>query len=132
MTKIQWTRTLALLGYFGLLAVLLNWFLWIAPPKQVPRALLLIVLVVPLLIPLRGLLYEKRYTYQWTCFLALFYFIIGVDVGFNRLGPERLMGVLTVAFSLMFFTGAMYYAKYTGTGKKRQKKAPKTRENSTH
>jgi uncharacterized membrane protein len=123
MNRISTARAVALTGYFGLLILLLNWFLWISPPVNVPRGLLIIVLVVPLLIPLRGLMYSRRYTYQWSCFLALFYFIIGVDVWFNRLGTERLLGALTVLFSLLYFGGAAYYSKFTGTRRK-SKKSP--------
>lgn len=123
MNKVSVTRSIALVGYFGLMLVLMNWFLWIAPPTQVPRSLLLIALVIPLLFPLRGLVHGNRYTYQWACFLSMFYFIIGVDVWFNRVGTEALMGALTVLFSILFCIGTMYYSKFTGTGKKKRRTA---------
>lgn len=75
-----------------------------------------------MLFPLRGLVYAKRYTHQWACFLSMFYFVIGVDVWFNRVGTEALMGALTVLFSLLFCLGTMYYSKFTGTGKKKKRK----------
>lgn len=104
----RWT---ALVGYFGLLIVLLNWFTWLSPPTQFPRAFLLIVLVVPLLFPLRGLLHGRTYTHSWTSFLSLLYFAIGIDVAFNNL-PDRLLALSVVLFSLLLFIGCVFYAYY--------------------
>ena len=106
-------RVITLVGYFGLLLLILNWFTWIAPPAQVPRSLLLIVLAGPLLIPLRGLLNGRRYTHQWVNFLALFYFVVGVDVWYTFQPDERWIGMLTTLFSLMLCAGSAMYARFT-------------------
>ena len=106
----RWT---ALAGYFGLLGLIVSWFTVIAPPVQVPRSLLLIVLAVPLLLPLRGLLHARRYTHQWVSFLSLFYFMIGVDVWFNRGPDQSWLGALMVLFSLLLFAGSIFFARYT-------------------
>ncbi|MBL8247941.1 MAG: DUF2069 domain-containing protein, partial [Candidatus Competibacter sp.] len=50
-------RKVALTGYFGLFWLLLFWFAWLEPPDRAPVALVLILLVGPLLFPLRGLLH---------------------------------------------------------------------------
>ena len=94
-------RILTLIGYFGLLALIINWFTWLSPPVQVPRSLVLAALAIPLLFPLRGILHSKRYTHQWVGFLSMLYFIIGVDVWYNRIELESLLGALMVLFSLV-------------------------------
>ncbi len=109
--KVTATRWVTLIGYFGLMALLLNWFTWIAPPTQIPRAFLLIALVVPLLFPLRGLLHARTYTHEWVSFLSLFYFAIGIDVAFNQ-PQQRVLGLLMVGLSLMLFAGSVYFAFY--------------------
>lgn len=114
MSRISVARLVTLAGYFALLLLLLNWFIWIAPPVQLPRALLIILLVVPLLLPLRGLLYGRRRTHQWTSFLSLFYFLMGVDVWYNNPPDERWLGALCTLFSLVLFAGSIHYAKYAG------------------
>lgn len=106
-------RALTLIGYFGLIVLLVNWFIWISPPETLPRGLILILLVGPLLLPLRGLLHARRYTHQWVYFLAMFYFLMGVDVGFNHRSGEAWLGWTTVVFSLMLFVGSVMYARYT-------------------
>lgn len=107
-----WFNYLALAGYFGLLTTLLLWFTWLAPPKKFPRAFLLILLVVPLLLPLRGLLHQKRYTHQWTSLFSLLYFAIGIDTAWNGIS-SRPLALTATAFSLMLFVGCVLYARYS-------------------
>ena len=113
MTPLQLWRRVALVGYFGLLFLLLNWFTWYSPPVAIPRSLVLILVVVPLLLPLRGLLAGKRRTHQWSNFLALPYFAMGVDYAYNS-ATEWHLGLLVVFFSLLFWTGCVFYAKHSG------------------
>lgn len=101
---------MTLLGYFGLLLLLLNWFTWLAPPAQVPRVILLIALVVPLMFPLRGILRGSPYTHEWASFLSLFYFVVGIDVAFNYQNL-RVLGIALIVLSLVFFTGCVFFAR---------------------
>ena len=100
----------ALTGYFGLFGVLLLWYAWLEPSNRLPTALVLILLVGPLLVPLRGLLHGRPYTYAWTSFLALFYFMVGV---FNVAGPmvHPWMAWLEIGFSILLFLGTVLYAR---------------------
>lgn len=108
-------RKLTLVGYFGLLLLILNWFTWLAPPLSVPRSLVLAVMAIPLLFPLRGILHARRYTHQWVGFLSLFYFMIGVDVWYNQMPPAQWLGMCMVLFSLLLLAGSSLYARFTPT-----------------
>lgn len=108
-------RVLTLIGYFGLLALIVNWFTWIAPTVQVPRALVLAALAIPLLFPLRGIIHARRYTHQWIGFLSMLYFIIGVDVWYHHIGIEKILGMSMVFFSMLLMVGSSMYARYTPT-----------------
>jgi len=122
MNKIFLSRWCTLIGYFGLLALLLSWFTWLAPPVNIPRVVPIVLLVVPLLFPLRGILHARRYTHQWVTFLSLFYFMMGVDTSFNHAAGQAWLGYLTVVFSIMLFVGSMYFARFTPSD--RQPDAP--------
>ncbi|GMR07984.1 MAG: hypothetical protein BMS9Abin26_0989 [Gammaproteobacteria bacterium] len=112
MNKVAVARGITLVGYFGLLFLLLAWTTWISPPARAPISIMLIVLVVPLLFPLRGLLHGKRYTHGWVIFMALYYFTLGVAVTY-AIPEERWLGALEILFSVMWYLGAMMYIRAT-------------------
>ncbi|KPK54442.1 MAG: hypothetical protein AMS22_05845 [Thiotrichales bacterium SG8_50] len=106
-------RIVAQIGYFGLLALLVVWYTWLSPSPHFPVALVLVFLVTPLLFPLRGLLHGRPYTYAWTSYLALLYFVHGVGEAYATASDRALAG-LEIALSLMLFTGAIVYARLQG------------------
>jgi len=108
---VRWWRWCTLIGYFGLLVVLLNWFTWLSPPTEFPRGFLLILLVVPLMFPLRGILRGRPYTHSWASFLSLFYFAIGIDIAFNN-HTDRALALAVTFFSLLLFFGCVFFARY--------------------
>lgn len=114
-------RKLTLVGYFGLLFLIVNWFTWLAPPERVPRSLVLACLAIPLLFPLRGIIHARRYTHQWIGFLSMFYFIVGVDVWYHHQATEQLLGMSMVVLSLLLMVGSSMYARYTPTPPEQKK-----------
>ena len=73
----------------------------------------LALLVIPLLVPCRGLFEDKRYTYKWIGFLTLLYFCIGISELFSN--PElRFYGFGTTIASTLLFLASIYYARYLG------------------
>jgi len=104
--------SLTLTGYFGTLIVLTARFAWLYPPEKAPISLTLLLVVGPLLLPLRGLLNASRYTMSWSCFLALLYFIHGVLEAWHT-APTRTLGMLEVLFTVMWFCGAIAYIQVT-------------------
>jgi uncharacterized membrane protein len=104
------SRTLTLGGYFGLLAILMLWPTWLSPPQRLPVALVLILLIPPLLFPLRGLLAGKIYTHAWTGFLALGYFLVGAVEGFAN-PAARLPALVTAGASLVLFAGSQLFVR---------------------
>ena len=109
-------RVTTLVGHLGLLALIVNWFTWIAPPAVLPRAFPIIALAVPLLFPLRGILHGRRYTHQWTSFLSMVYFAIGIDAWLNAAAGTAWLGATMVLLSLALFVGTVAYARYTASG----------------
>ena len=109
-------RALTLTGYLGLLALILNWFAWIAPPERVPRAFPMIALAVPLLFPLRGILHGRRYTHLWTGFLSMAYVAIGIDAWANAAPGTAWLGATMTVLATLLFVGTVVYARYTPSG----------------
>ncbi len=104
---------LALGCYFGLLILLVAWFTWLSPSLYYPVVMVLLVMVTPLLLPLRGLLHGRPRSYIWAGFLALYYFALGVaEVAAGE--EPTLLAWLEVLLSLGLFGGAMAYIRLGG------------------
>jgi uncharacterized membrane protein len=73
-TLVRLTRVLAVGSLLGLIALGLAWELWLAPTGQRTWALK----VLPLVIPLAGLLKHRLYTYRWVSLLVWLYFTEGI------------------------------------------------------
>ena len=113
MNRIAVARWGTLLAHQGLLFWLLVWHVWLAPSPYFPVSLVLLVLLSPLLLPLRGLLYGRPYTHAWTTFLALFYFAYSVGLGFGP-SADRPYAWAAVALSCVLFVCAALYARWAG------------------
>jgi len=104
-------RTLMLIGYFGLLTLLTAKFTILGNGSGFPVALTLLILVAPLLLPLRGLLRGRPRSHLWACFLSLFYFSAGV---FNAAGEpaQPWIPLLEIILSVLLFMGALLYLRF--------------------
>ena len=112
-SKQQRLRATALVSYFSLITFLLLWITWLAPSRHFPTAMVLVVLVVPLLFPLRGILHGRAYTHAWTGFLALLYLIHGISDLFAN-PSERIYGAIEIVLSLALFFSCAFYARTAG------------------
>ena len=71
---VQATRALAVGSLLGLIVLGLAWELWLAPTGSRFMAFK----VLPLVIPLAGLLKHRLYTYRWVSLLVWLYFTEGI------------------------------------------------------
>jgi len=111
MNKITLFRWLTLISYFGLMILIFCWHLWIKPLEPQFISITLLIQLGPLMFPLRGILHGKAYTHAWAAYMALFYFIIGI---WNASAEaSRVFGVLISTLSFIFFTGCVFYARYS-------------------
>lgn len=62
---------------------------------------------------MKGLLNEKPYTYAWTSFVILIYFIHGVVEAWAN-DNERIYAVIEIYLSVQVYIGAIYYARLQG------------------
>ena len=92
-----------------LVALCLAWELWLAPLR--PGGSWLVLKVLPLLVPLRGIWFGRRYTYQWSSMLILFYFAEGVMRAWSERGMGQLLAGAEIGLSLVFFVAAVAYAR---------------------
>lgn len=114
---------LTLTGYFALLLLLIAWHGFIFPANNQPWVKLGFI-IAPLLFPLNGLLKEKPYTYAWTSFVILLYFMHGIVEAWAN-DKERIYALIEIYLSVQIYIGAIYYARLQGRALKKEAKHKK-------
>ena len=92
-----------------LLLLCLAWELWLAPLR--PGGSLIALKALPLLLPLKGILEGRRYTYQWSSILILAYFAEGVTRIWADHGLSRGFAAAEAALAVVFFAAVVTYAR---------------------
>ena len=112
MDKIKIFRWVTLSGYFGLIALIFSWHLWIDPLEPKMISMRILVEIGPLMFPLRGILHGRVYTHAWSMYLALLYFVAGIWYAGDI--STRDFGIPYSLLSLTFFIGTVFYTRYKG------------------
>ena len=110
MTSAHTVHRLAIAAYLGLIALLLLWLVWLAPLSAGATSPALLILLGPLLLPLRGILYGRRYTMAWTSMLILLYFLHGVAAAAGG-GRSAWLGGTEIVLTLAYFGLAIRYVR---------------------
>jgi uncharacterized membrane protein len=105
------TRVTAMSGYFGLWILLPLWYGWLAPSTHFPPGMAIAFLLTPLVFPLLGIIKGTPYTYVWSAYVSLLYFMHGIGETYSE-PDQRWYGSLEILFSLMWFSGAIFYSRY--------------------
>ncbi len=109
--KTRIARILCLAFYFCLFVLLVTWITWLAPSAYFPVALVLLAMVSPLLLALRGLLHGRPYTHMWASLLALVYFTHGLMEAYVN-PAERFYAVTEALLAVGLFSAAVLYARW--------------------
>lgn len=108
MEKLKTLANIATLCLLSLIALCLTWELWLAPLR--PGGSWLVLKVLPLLTPLRGLIHRRRYAFQWSSMLILGYFAEGIVRAMSDKGLSAKLALVEIALSMLFFSTAIAYA----------------------
>jgi uncharacterized membrane protein len=120
-------RYVASASLIGLIALGLAWELFLAPLR--PGGSLLVLKVIPLLLPLRGVLKGSLYTMQWASMLILLYFMEGVVRAYSDPNAtSAMLAGLEVFLSFVFYVCALMYLRPAKKAAQAAKKAAKAKE----
>jgi len=108
-TDVQITRWMAVGSVLGLIVLGVLWELVLAPIR--PGGTLLALKVVPLCIPLAGLLKNRMYTYRWVSLVIWLYFIEGVVRAWSDKAPGNLLAGLEIALCLTLFVACTLHIR---------------------
>ncbi|MCJ0763990.1 DUF2069 domain-containing protein [Variovorax terrae] len=103
------TRWLAVGSLLGLIVLGLAWELFLAPLR--PGGSWLVLKVLPLCIPLAGLLKNRMYTYRWVSLLVWLYFTEGVVRAWSDRAPSAWLALVEVLLCLALFTACALHVR---------------------
>lgn len=107
---VAWSRTVAAASLLGLIVLGLAWELWLAPLPGGRGALALKVL--PLALPLAGILKHRLYTYRWVSLLVWIYFTEGVVRATSDSGMSARLALAEVVLCLLLFTACTVQVRW--------------------
>ncbi len=105
---VAWTRYAAVGSLVALIALGLAWELWLAPTGRGTLALK----VLPLLLPLPGLLRNRMYTYRWLSLMVWLYVTEGIVRATSDRGPGALLATAEVAICLVLFAACAAHVRW--------------------
>lgn len=101
---------LACISLIALIILLILWEMVLVPLR--PNGSWLVLKVIPLLFPLRGILMRQNYTMQWSSMMILLYFTEGVVRASSDISTlSRALAGLEILLSVSFFLGAILYLR---------------------
>jgi uncharacterized membrane protein len=107
----------AVASMLALIVLCIAWELVLAPLR--PGGSWLVLKVIPLLVPLRGILKRDVYTLQWSSMLILLYFAEGIVRATTDKGLSASLGWIEVVLvCIFFFCTLMFLRPYKLASKK--------------
>lgn len=107
-------RRLTQLCYWPLLAFIILWHGGLGSSEVgLPTWLALSFWVIPLLLPMVGLIKGKAYTHAWFNFILMFYFLHALTTLYTH-PAELTYAIIELVLTTGAFVGATGYARYQG------------------
>ena len=105
--KVRLSRNAAVAALLALIVLGLAWELWLAPTGNRTLALK----VLPLAIPLAGLLKYRMHTYRWLSLFVWVYFAEGVVRATSERGPAMALAAIEVVLCLVLFAACAWHVR---------------------
>ncbi|TSE19239.1 hypothetical protein Talka_01663 [Tepidimonas alkaliphilus] len=103
------TRAVAVAALLALIALGLAWELWLAPLR--PGGSWWALKVLPLTLPLAGLLKQRLYTYRWMSLLVWPYVAEGLVRGLNEAGLSAALAWGQTALCMLLFAASAAHVR---------------------
>lgn len=117
----------ARMALIALIVLCFAWEAWLAPIR--PGGSLLVLKIVPLLLPLYGVVKRNLYTLQWSTMLVLAYFTEGIVRGMTDPAPIASLAWSEAALSTIYFVCTVaYLVPFKRAAKQRAKDAQRATE----
>ena len=107
--NVMMTRIAAVVCLVGLIVLGVLWEMWLAPIK--PGGSWVVLKVLPLFIPLAGLIKNRLYTYRWVSLFVWLYFIEGVVRAWSDKGLSATLAGIEVLLCTTLFVAVTLHVR---------------------
>ncbi len=107
--NVELTRWLGVGSLLGLIALGLAWELFLAPLR--PGGSWLVLKVLPMCVPLAGLLKQRMYTFRWVSLLVWIYFAEGVVRATTEAPPSAWLAMAQIGLCLTLFVACALHVR---------------------
>lgn len=107
--QIDAIRWIAAASLFSLIVLGVLWEMVLAPIR--PGGSLLALKVLPLILPLAGVMKNRMYTYRWLSLLVWVYFTEGAVRAWSDKPPSNYLAMIEVVLCLILFTACALHVK---------------------
>lgn len=112
-SKTKQLRWLALSSNIALIVWIALWQLQLSPHPHLNSMALTVGWLIPLLLPLPGILSGKPYTHAWANFILMLYFLHAFTILYVDDG-ERWLAAIELLFTCSAFLANVLYARHRG------------------
>ncbi|ASI88816.1 DUF2069 domain-containing protein [Vibrio mediterranei] len=111
--KTKTMRIFALAANLALLTWVTVWHGYLSPHPHINPTAITIAWIIPLLLPLPGIITGKPYTHAWANFVLMLYFLHALTLLYADEG-ERLLALVELLLTCLAFAGNILYARLKG------------------
>lgn len=123
--RIRTIRNATVACLLGLIVLGLAWELWLAPLR--PGGSWLALKVLPLCIPLAGILKQRMYTYRWVSLMVWLYFTEGVVRATSDRAPSSYYAMAEVLLCVVLFVLCAWHVRLR-LGPRKKRSGPRVEE----
>lgn len=112
MPKMQpltyFARQSALISHCSLIIFIGGWQLLLSPHPHLSASIITALWIIPLLLPLPGMLAAKPYTHAWANFILMFYFLHAATLIIIDNGEQGLAAIELTTISFCFISNIIF------------------------
>lgn len=111
--RVKKLRFLALFSHLALILWMVIWYFFLPSTTDYSLVFKLLLFIVPLLLPLPGILQGKPYTHAWASFIVLLYFLHSITVIYAE-PSQMLYAIIELVLAIAMFVGCSSFARLRG------------------
>jgi uncharacterized membrane protein len=112
-SRVKQLRYLALCSHLALLAWMIVWYFFLPMTADYSITFKILFYILPLLLPLPGIMQGIPYTHAWASFIVLLYFLHSITVIYAE--PSQLLyAIIELVLAICMFLGCSSFARLRG------------------